>query len=187
MVRLSTMSEVHERPKVTDSRHHTVREARHEDIPLLADVERSAAELFTCFNVPVGDSVLDPSLLTTMLKDHHLWVAVNSEDKPVGFIGGFKIDGNFHVAEVSVGRDSQKQGIGNTLMNRMMADIGKEGFPAITLTTNMVLPFNRPWYQTLGYIELKAKDIGKELALLIEEESLHLDHTTRCAMRKDIF
>lgn len=143
MVRLSTMSEVHERPKLTDSRHHTVREARHEDIPLLADVERSAAELFACFNVPVGDSVLDPSLLTTMLKAHHLWVAVNSEAKPVGFIGGFKIDANFHVAEVSVGRDSQKQGIGNALMYRMMTDIGKEGFPAITLTTNKVLPFNR--------------------------------------------
>ncbi|KAF7869910.1 hypothetical protein EAF04_004694 [Stromatinia cepivora] len=181
------MPEVHERPKVTNSRHHTVREARHEDIPLLPDVERSAAELFTCFNVTVGDSVLDPLLLTTMLEDHHLWVAVNSEDKPVGFIGGFKLDGNFHVAEVSVGRDSQKQGIGNALMYRMMTDIKVEGFRAITLTTNKILPFNRPWYQSLGYTELEARDIGKELALLIEEESHHLDHNTRCAMRKNIF
>ncbi|ATZ56012.1 hypothetical protein BCIN_12g05520 [Botrytis cinerea B05.10] len=180
------MSEVHEQPKIPKSRHHTIREARHEDIPLLADVERSAAKLFTYFNVPVDDSVVDLSLLTSMLQDHHLWVAVDDEDKPVGFLGGFKVDDNFHVAEVSVKKDNQRQGIGNSLMYRMMKDIKEEGFPAITLTTNQILPFNRPWYQSLGYIELEAKDIGNELTLLIEEESNHLDNNLRCAMRKNI-
>ncbi|KAF7911507.1 uncharacterized protein EAE98_011977 [Botrytis deweyae] len=180
------MSEVHEQPKITTSRHHAIREARHEDIPLLADVERSAAQLFTCFNVPVDDSVLDSSLLMTMLKNHHLWVAVDGEDKPVGFLGGFKVDDDFHVAEVSVKMDNQRQGIGNSLMYRMMKDIKEEGFQAITLTTNKILPFNRPWYQSLGYIELEAKDVGNELTLLIEEESNHLDNNIRCAMRKNI-
>ncbi|TGO72719.1 hypothetical protein BELL_0425g00060 [Botrytis elliptica] len=180
------MSEVHEQPEITTSRHHTIREARHEDIPLLADVERSAAKLFTCFNVPVDDSVLDSSLLMTMLKNHHLWVAVDGEDKPVGFLGGFKVDDDFHVAEVSVKMDNQRQGIGNSLMYRMMKDIKEEGFQAITLTTNKILPFNRPWYQSLGYIELEAKDVGNELTLLIEEESNHLDNNIRCAMRKNI-
>lgn len=102
------MSEIHEQPKKTTSRHHTIREARHEDIPLLADVERSAAKLFTCFNVPVDDSVLDSSLLMSMSKNHHLWVAVDGEDKSVGFLGGFKVDDNFHVAEVSVKKDNQR-------------------------------------------------------------------------------
>ncbi|THV50330.1 hypothetical protein BGAL_0155g00170 [Botrytis galanthina] len=180
------MSEVHEQPKNTTSRHHTIREARHEDIPLLADVERSAAQLFTCFNVPVDDSVLDSSLLMSMSKNHHLWVAVDGEDKPVGFLGGFRVDDNFHVAEVSVKKDNQRQGIGNSLMYRMMKDTKEEGFQAITLTTNKILPFNRPWYQSLGYIELEAKDIGNELTLLIEEESNHLDNNIRCAMRMNI-
>ncbi|KAF7947948.1 hypothetical protein EAE96_009018 [Botrytis aclada] len=180
------MSEVHERPKITTPRHHTIREARHGDIPLLADVERSAAKPFTCFNVPVDDSVLDSSLLTSMLKDHHLWVAVDGEDNPVGFLGGFKVDDNFHVAEVSVNKDNQRQGIGNSLMYRIMKDVKEEGFQAITLTTNKLLPFNRPWYQNLGYVQLEAKDISNELTLLIEEESNYLDNNIRCAMRKKI-
>lgn len=71
-------------------------------------------------------------------------------------------------------------------MYRMMKDTKEEGFQAITLTTNKILPFNRPWYRSLGYIELEAKDIGNELTLLIEEESNHLDNNIRCAMRKNI-
>lgn len=105
---------------------------------------------------------MGPPLLSAMLNGHHLWVAVNSEDKPIEFIGGLRIDGNFHVAEVSVHRDSQKQGIGCALMQRMMTDIEEEGFQAITLTTDKILPFDRPWYQSLGYFELEAKYIGNE-------------------------
>lgn len=47
------MSKVRERPEITKSRHRSLREARHEGVPLLADVERSAAKWFTYFNVAV--------------------------------------------------------------------------------------------------------------------------------------
>jgi len=177
------MSEVHERPEVTKSRHHKIREARHEDVPSLADVERSAAELFSSFNVDVGDSVVDPGLLSTMVNQRHLWVAVDSQDMPVGFIGGVTLDDQFHITEVSVAKGHQRKGIGTALIERMTADVKREGYSAITLTTNKVLPWNYPWYRSIGYFELEPKDIGPELATLMKEEALQHDQDSRCAMK----
>ncbi|KAM3072349.1 hypothetical protein ACMFMG_009158 [Clarireedia jacksonii] len=186
MVRLTAMPEVHEQPEVTKSRQHNIREARHEDVPSLADVERSAAELFSSFNVDVGDSVVDPLLLSAMVDQHHLWVAVDSQDMPVGFVGGVTLDGQFHITEVSVAKSHQRRGIGTALMERMTADVKREGYSAISLTTNKVVPWNYPWYQRIGYFELELSDIGPELATLIKEESLHHDQDSRCAMKSVI-
>ncbi|PQE26848.1 GCN5- N-acetyltransferase protein [Rutstroemia sp. NJR-2017a BVV2] len=177
------MPEVHERPEVTKSRHHKIREARHEDVPSLKDVERSAAELFSTFNVDVGDSVVDPELLSAMVNQHHLWAAVDSQDMPVGFIGGVTLDDHFHIIEVSVVKSHQRKGIGTALMERMTADVKREGYSAITLTTNKFLPWNYPWYQSIGYFELEPRDIGPELANLMKEEALKLDQDSRCAMK----
>jgi len=163
-----------------------VRKAVFSDVSSLAQIERSAAELFSTMGVDVGDAVVEPSLLTAMMENGHLWVAVDSNDHPVGFLGGHTVDSYFHIAELSVGRGFQRKGIGTALMNGMVQDVKQQGFTDVSLTTNRTLPWNRPWYQRLGFSEIEPKDMGRELVKLVEEEAEHFAPDSRCVMRMQI-
>ncbi|KAA8571195.1 hypothetical protein MFRU_075g00150 [Monilinia fructicola] len=186
MVRQNTVPEVHERPEVKVLPHHTVREGQYEDLALLKEVERSAQKVFK--DVCSEESLMIPEELVHMVEDHKLWVAVNGAKKPVGFICGFTLDGHFHIERLAVARLYQRQGIGGALMARMTTDIKEQGFRAITLTTTMYYPFHGPWYQTLGFFEMDDKDVGHELAQLIDEqtpEDMH-NYIPWCPMKKNI-
>ncbi|QSZ34394.1 hypothetical protein DSL72_005986 [Monilinia vaccinii-corymbosi] len=186
MAQQNAISEVQKPPEAKVLRYHTVREARYEDIPLLEDVERSADTVFkdVCFE----DSLMDPVELLDMLEDYNLWVAVDFQDNPVGFICGFELDGLFHVERLAVARKYQRQGIGAALMDRMTSDVKEQGYRAITLTTTMTFPFQGPWYQTLGFFKLEDQDVGFELDELIQSQSP--DDMSNCIpwcpMRKNI-
>ncbi|KIN00422.1 hypothetical protein OIDMADRAFT_124896 [Oidiodendron maius Zn] len=165
----------------------TIRKARNEDIPLLGPVERSAAEIFRSVNLDfLSDGLtMDESLLSKMTNSNHLWVAVNKSDQPIGFAGGEDIDGNFHVAEVSVTQHAQGKGVGKSLMTELIRQAKEEGYTTITLTTYRDLPWNGPWYNKLGFLEVKVDEMGREYSKMLDSEAHHgHDMNLRCIMRK---
>jgi len=165
----------------------TIRKPRSSDIPALANVERSAAEIFRTANLDflVDNPTVDPYLLVAMANANHLWIAADKFDQPIGFAGGEFLDGNFHIVEVSVARDSQGMGIGKALMAAMVEQIRWEGFKAMTLTTFRDLPWNAPWYARLGFFEVNAQEMGRTYEEILEIEATHgLDVKSRCVMVK---
>ena len=112
----------------------TIRKPRSSDIPALAHVERSAAEIFRTANLDflVDNPTVDPYLLIAIANAGHLWIAVDKFDQPIGFAGGEYLDGNFHIVEVSVAKDFQGMGVGSALMEQMMSAIRWEGFKRIS-------------------------------------------------------
>lgn len=165
----------------------TIREARNEDIPLLGPVERSAAQLFRTVNLDylaTGPTV-PQTLLSAMARSNHLWVAVNETDQPIGFAAGEVLDGNFHIVEISVAQDSQGKGVGKALLAELMRQVKQEGFTAVTLTTYRSLPWNGPWYNRMGFSEVKVNEMGKEYAKIWDLETQHgHDMDLRCIMKK---
>jgi GNAT superfamily N-acetyltransferase len=165
----------------------TIRRARNDDLPLLGPVERSAAELFRTVNLDflADGPTVDESLLSAMMSSNHLWIAVNETDQPIGFAGGEGLDGNFHIAEVSVGQDAQGKGVGKALMEELIRQAKEEGYMAITLTTYRDLPWNGPWYRKLGFLEVQVDEMGDEYAKIWNSEAQHgHEMGLRCVMRK---
>jgi GNAT superfamily N-acetyltransferase len=84
------------------------------------------------------------------------------------------------IDELSVHADFQRHGIGRALMKRALGEVRK-GLDGAALTTDRELPWNAPFYASLGFEELDDPPpaIAAELA---DEEADGFDMTRRCAM-----
>ncbi|EKD18309.1 uncharacterized protein L3040_004735 [Drepanopeziza brunnea f. sp. 'multigermtubi'] len=163
-----------------------VRRPRTSDVPLLADVERSAAQLFrnTDFEAYADGATLDPYVLASLANAGYLWVAADRFDHPIGFLGGNYLNGHFHIIELSVAKSYQGRGIGSALMSTMVQQIRLEGYRSITLTTFKDLPWSG-WYARMGFAEVKAQEMGRDYERLVEREAQHgLDPKRRSLMRR---
>lgn len=165
----------------------TIRKPRSSDIPDLAYVERSAAEIFRTVKLDflVDNPTADPYSLVAMANANHLWIAADKFDQPIGFAAGEYLDGNFHLVEISVAINFQGMGVGRALMEQLVEQIRREGYKAMTLTTYRDLPWNAPWYSRMGFFEVNAQEMGKTFEDILEIEAKHgLDINNRCVMVK---
>jgi GNAT superfamily N-acetyltransferase len=133
----------------------------------------------------VAEDVPQISELRPALGASRLWVTeVGSE--VAAYIAGEVLDGNAHIAQVSVAPAYAGRALGRALME-FVEDWGRAaGRPATTLTTFRDVPWNGPYYSRLGYRVLPEQAIGPELArTMAHEASLPgIDATLRCAMVK---
>lgn len=163
----------------------SVRPACPADLSKLASVERSAASLFREVGLDwlaEGDT-MDPVLLASLCRDGTLWVAVDERDEPIGFLAAHGLDGLFYIAEVSVARSHQRQGIGGKLIAVAVDHARAAGFDAVTLTTYRDLSWNKPYYSGLGFAEIDpaSAGIGHVGKLNAEAKAGH-DPARRCVM-----
>jgi GNAT superfamily N-acetyltransferase len=163
----------------------SVRLARPGDLDKLAAVERSAASVFAEVGLSwiAAGGTMEAGELAAACGRGSLWVAVDDHDRPVGFLAADQLDGWFHIAEVSVARSHQRQGIGAALVAAALAYARTAGFPAVSLTTYRDLPWNGPFYARLGFAEIPAAQIapGHSEKLRAEAEAGH-DPARRCVM-----
>jgi GNAT superfamily N-acetyltransferase len=167
----------------------SIRPSRAADGPALQEIERRAGEQFRTVGM---DSIADATPesiddLTEYANAGRSWVAVDDDDRPIGYVIVDVVDGNAHVEQVSVLPDFQGSGIGRALMDRVRAWAAENNLPAITLTTFTDVPWNRPLYEHLGFEVIAANDIGPELRAVREHEAtLGLDPELRVCMRSRV-
>jgi GNAT superfamily N-acetyltransferase len=167
----------------------SVRPARSEDLIELAAVERSAASLFQDVGLAwlADGQTMDQTLLTALCRDGTLWVVTDGIDEPVGFLAAHELDDAFYIAEVSIARFHQRQGLGARLITAAAEHARAAGFGAVTLTTYRDLPWNGPYYAKIGFAEVDPAKVGpghvqKPQA---EVEAGH-DPIRRCVMAKGL-
>jgi GNAT superfamily N-acetyltransferase len=115
------------------------------------------------------------------------WVFVDALGNPLGYVLVDEVDGNAHIAQVSVRPDAQGKGIGRLLLNRVREWAAETDKPSITLTTFRDVPWNRPLYEHLGFRMLTDAELGPQLSALRELETAEgLDPTTRVCMRLEL-
>lgn len=76
----------------------------------------------------------------------------------IGYAALKPIDDLAHLCEIDVHPDHGGAGIGRALMAAADAWARERGFPAITLTTFIDVPWNGPWYEKLGYAPFAEAD-----------------------------
>jgi GNAT superfamily N-acetyltransferase len=103
------------------------------------------------------------------------------------FVEPHAVDGNAHLAELDVHPDHGRYGVGRMLV-RHVADWARAvGHAALTLTTFRDVPFNRPFYERLGFRVLARDAMGPELGAIVRrEDAVGLGLAHRVAMRLDL-
>ena len=163
----------------------SLRLAKPGDAEHMPAIERAAAALFE------GDPNLDgldfddtwePPELQSMIRKGHCLVA-HVGNEMVGFLVSEPFKRELHVWEMDVHPAHQGKGIGAGLIRACQIDARNTGFAALTLTTFRDLPWNGPFYQRLGFVEITDLDAHPRLQEELAEEAADgLPAERRCAM-----
>ncbi|WP_456021147.1 GNAT family N-acetyltransferase [Pseudomonas protegens] len=164
-----------------------VRRASLADAVALPAIERSAAQLFR----------LDPALAwladaevpaaarhRQAIEQAYVWVAVNSDGQLTGFVRAVNIDQYLHIEELSVSQAFQGQGMGRALVAAVIEQARAMQLISVTLTTFRDLPWNAPFYQRMGFVELAHAETDRHLRDALQAEVRYgFPAERRCAMR----
>jgi GNAT superfamily N-acetyltransferase len=166
-----------------------IRTASATDLPALQEIERAAGQMFRDFGMP-EIAEYDPWPLPLMAARQdagRLWVVVNSDDGPVGYLMADLIDGCLQIEQVSVHPDSARQGLGRALLDHAAKQAASEDLSALTLTTFAHVPWNGPYYVRCGFRVLDDAEVTPALrAIRAREASTGADRWPRVCMRRDL-
>jgi GNAT superfamily N-acetyltransferase len=161
-----------------------IRLARSDELHLLAAIEVDAFwALHDAGAVACEPTSLPIGVLRQSLEQDLLFVAADEVDQPFGFLAGIAMVDTVYIAEIDVVRDWQKKGVGRRLMNALIERARRPGVSGITLTTDRHVPFNAPFYASLGFRILDENERSAELTRILEREFEHgADPARRVAM-----
>lgn len=131
-----------------------VRHARAADLRHVAGIEDSGVGQFeTLFGDAMAPALRTPapSGAARVARPGFLLVA---GEPPVGFAHVLEIDDHAHLDQVSVRPDAQRQGVGAALVRAAMREARAEGHRRLSLCTYRDVPWNAPFYRSLGFTEV---------------------------------
>jgi len=167
-----------------------VRLATNSDCILLPAIERSAGRRFA--EIGMEDVSIEPLPEAKAWEPHcassSLWVSVDRQDQPFGFLAAGVHDDLLFVYQLAVAYERQRQGVGHALLARAEAGAQALGLDQVFLTTFCDVPFNGPYYQRQGYRTVDAADLPRALQPVMDAEHRRWSGPgwRRCAMRKAI-
>lgn len=113
-----------------------------------------------------------------------LWV-MEVDGRPVAFLAALPHGARLHIDELDVRRDQQGQGIGRKLLSHTIDWAKTEGFRALSLTTFRSIPWNAPFYASVGFRDWAPEDAPATIRqALMKEAAFGLKD--RCAMRLEL-
>lgn len=165
-----------------------IRAATAADSPVLQRIEIDAGAQFA--DVGLADVAAHEPFAVAELDAYaaagRSWVATGAGGTIVGYAVAAVVDGCGHLEQVSVLPEVQGTGVGRALVARVEQWAADEGYPAVTLTTFVDVPWNGPLYAHLGYRVLADDELGPELRAVRDEETRHgLDPARRVCMRTE--
>jgi GNAT superfamily N-acetyltransferase len=163
---------------------YSVHLARLEHVPALSAIELKAAQMLKGY---APDSVLaettDGCTFADAARDGRLWVALTG-NRPVGFaLVEMLADDLPHLEEIDVEPVHGRRGVGTALVRAVCEWATVSGYSILTLTTFRSVPWNYPFYVSLGFVEIARETLRFELAALVSDEARRgLDRDTRVVM-----
>jgi predicted N-acetyltransferase YhbS len=107
-----------------------IRAARIEELPLLAEIEQSAASLF--LNTPYAWLATAESLplefVQQQFKTGLVWVAADLHETVVGYAIAREVDRTFYLQQIDVLPAHGRSGIGSTLVNTICGRAKQQGY-----------------------------------------------------------
>ena len=194
---MSTVGEIH------------IRLAQPSDIPSIRALEHSSDQIFRNIGMDAISECEPPSFesYSTYQSQDHLWIATLSlptstlehpeveASLPVGFIQVdiYENDGIYrsvYIHQLSVSPEHARRGIGRELIKFVEVWANGQGFSIVDLTTFGHVPWNRAYYERLGFSEMTEEELNRKDARDVKEEKEReerdalLGRWARVAMRK---
>ena len=164
-----------------------LRRATPADAAILPELEQSAglafrADLELAWLADAGN--LTAERYREIIAEGWSWIA-EERAAPVAFAAASPDGGELHLWELNVHIDHQRRGIGRALLQQLFIEAAAAAIPAMTLTTFRDLPWNAPFYRSMGFEVVDAGQLDPRLAgLLAEEARKGMPAARRCAMRR---
>jgi GNAT superfamily N-acetyltransferase len=157
------------------------------DIGTLQRIEIDAtAALVDVGAIPSGDPrPMSLDALATFVAEHICIVAEAISFGLVGFVAARGIGADLYIAELDVLRSYQIAGIGRRLMLAILEEGTNRQFRSAILTTDRHAPFNRPFYEKLGF-KMSEPPVPPLAGLLADEIRQGLDPARRVGMLRPL-
>ena len=164
----------------------TIRLGRPDDLAHIPAISASGEETFARYGQPLGDgaSPMQPEHCAAPLAEGLLWIA-EDDSGPIGFLAAEITGDALYVAEIDVLIERQRQGHGRRLMAAAIEAARARGLAAVTLETFRNIPWNGPFYASIGFVEVPTEALTPHLASAIALQAAH-GFTDRCAMRLEL-
>jgi GNAT superfamily N-acetyltransferase len=154
---------------------YVIRLARPADLDVLAEIEIDAfLTLREALGVEDDGRTVPREKLEHSLDAKLLLVAADDTDHPFAFLAAAELDGAIYVTEIDVAQRWQGKGVGRRLMRTIIETARERGASGVTLTTDRYVPFNAPFYASLG---LRVLDKGEMPVGLGEILRFEMDHS----------
>lgn len=166
-----------------------IRHAMLIDAKAMQQIEILAGQLFAEHGMPEIASDAPPSLreLADYCEAGLAWVASRMTGPPVAYVVAKAVDQCLHIEQISVTPSESRQGIGRLLVEHVASEAPALGFECLTLTTFSEIPWNAPYYATLGFRILAETEWTEGLKTIrAQEMSLGLDRWPRICMRREL-
>ena len=140
---------------------YSIRPVCRAELPKLQRIEQAAGQLFadTDHAWIAGDEGMGLDTLKHWYKHGKIWVVVTEDDEPVGFAIARPLDGNAYLHELDIDPAHGRQGLGARLIDVVSDWARTNGYPAVTLTTCVDIPWNAPYYSRLGFCVLAEDEL----------------------------
>jgi GNAT superfamily N-acetyltransferase len=161
-----------------------IEQASRNEFSALQTIELASFETLRAAGAVTGEATASSyEELQHYLDSGFLLAAFDEGGVPVGYGGGYVAGGWLHIAEIDVHPDLQRKGIGRQLLEALLAKGRARELKGATLTTDRFVPFNAPFYTSLGFQAIEEEACPARLrAILDKEEKKGLDPHRRVAM-----
>jgi GNAT superfamily N-acetyltransferase len=166
-----------------------IRAAGSDDLAGLIEIERAAGEAFRSLGMDlVADD--DPGTVEELVpyaECGRAFVAVDADDRPIGYLLLDVVDGAAHIEQISVHPSRARQRVGHTLIESAGSWAVAHGLHVLTLTTYVEVPWNGPYYERLGFSYLAPEEETDGLrAIRDRERERGLDAWLRACMMRTV-
>lgn len=157
-----------------------IRPAQPHELPALPELERQAAARFARYGLAEVMGTLTTPLATHQAAqaEGRVWVAAEVGGPPVGFALASLVppddtDGppEAHLDELDVLEAHGRRGLGRGLVDAVVAWARTHHARALTLSTLRDIPWNAPYYTTLGFEERATASAPRALAAQLASEA----------------
>lgn len=152
---------------------YTIQLAAEHHVQSIPAIEQAAAAIFSETDLPpdVRFLVTDKETLINAQREERLWAALDHNNILVGFALARVLGAYAHLEEMDVHPEHGRQGIGSKLLGKVINWAMDGEFPGVTLITFRHLPWNAPFYERHGFVQLDESDTSNNLRELIREEA----------------
>jgi len=154
------------------SQAYSIRPVHRSELSKLQHIEQAAGQLFaeTDHAWIAGDEGMGLDTLKHWFKHGKIWVVVTESDEPIGFAVARPVDGKAYLHELDIDPAHGRQGLGARLIDTVSDWARANGYPAMTLTTCVDIPWNAPYYARLGFRVLSDEELEPGLRAIRAHE-----------------